>query len=123
MIDRANDQAKYRQMLLHAPLNKDQDSLRNLAEYLVGTDPDDPNSLLKVAKFTPPSTSNLVAILSFLAIKGRSYAVLHRPDLEASSWQTLTNILPAMVDQPVSVQDFSAGAHSQRFYRLVSPVP
>lgn len=106
-----------------ALLDSDHDGISNLAEYLTGTDPLDPHSLLQVETLAPPSASNNVALITFTAIKGRSYAVQHRSNFTGNSWQTFTSIPPMTVDHPVTVPDASVGSPAQQFYRLLSPAP
>ncbi|HEU0011057.1 MAG TPA: thrombospondin type 3 repeat-containing protein, partial [Verrucomicrobiae bacterium] len=94
----------------------DGDGQTNLQEYLAGTHPNDPASLLKVSSI---SLDNGVVVLEFLAISNRSYAVQTRPTLSAGSWQPLATV-------PASSTTFTAtvihtNSEASRFYRLVTP--
>jgi hypothetical protein len=70
---------------------------------------------IRLDQIEPP-----VVTLRFEAEAHRTYSVLWRPDVDAGSWQVLTNLPSASADRPVEVQDALTGP-SQRYYRLLTP--
>jgi hypothetical protein len=97
----------------------DHDGMPDWAELVAGTDPTNPNSVLKLQAQAPPPGDAMV--LSWLGVLGRSYAVQFQPALAGGTWQTLTNNLPGtgpiFVGAPLQVQD-GIGPGTNRFYRL-----
>jgi hypothetical protein len=95
----------------------DADGLPDLQEYLAGTSPTDPASSLRFLSASPGTPYPL----TFLAVAGRSYTVQFRDNLTVGTWQTLTNLPPAIVSGPAEVADPDFGAAAARFYRIVTP--
>jgi Lamin Tail Domain/CotH kinase protein/Bacterial TSP3 repeat len=96
----------------------DGDGLTNLQEYQAGTDPQDPNSLLRVVM---DQASGGQVTLRFGAAAGKTYSVLYRDSLASGGWLKLSNVPPPVVTQEVTVHDSMPGGNGQRFYRLVTP--
>jgi len=94
----------------------DHDGFSNRQEFLAGTDPTSAASALKfdLAEFVGGSTR-----LHFTAAAGKTYSILYKDGLTASSWLTLTNVTAQPVSTPITVSDPANGA--DRFYRLVTP--
>jgi hypothetical protein len=96
----------------------DLDGMINLHEYLAGTDPQNPSSVLRV---DVASFSGSTATLQFLAVAGKSYTVQYRNSLSTGSWQKLADVPVQAASQIIVVQDPAAGVAGQRFYRLITP--
>jgi hypothetical protein len=96
----------------------DGDGMKNLDEYEAGTDPQDPNSLLRIVL---GGVTGGQATLRFVAMPDKTYAVLYRESLDAGNWLTLTNVPAQPVSQEIMVVDPGAGTMEQRFYQLVTP--
>ena len=95
----------------------DGDGFTNLQEYYAGTDPLDPNSLLKINSVNVAAGT---AAIHFNAIAGRTYSILYRGDLQNSSWLKLVDIPAQGSTGVVTVNDPNIGS-AVRFYRLVTP--
>ena len=96
----------------------DGDGFTNLQEYLAGTDPTDPNSLLSIDSVTVVGSQTS---LRFTAVAGRTYTVLYRDDLSKGTWLSLQNVPRQGTTGPLDVTDSGAGASATRFYRIVTP--
>jgi hypothetical protein len=94
----------------------DGDGMSNRAEFLAGTNPHDPGSVLKIDSITALTNS---IRLGFTAVSNRNYSVLYRDDL-ASPWQRLTNSLGRTTNRPETILDVQ-GTNRARWYRLVTP--
>ena len=68
----------------------------------------------------PPAPGGLLQF-TFGGVAGQSYSVLWREFLDVGDWQPLTNISLLGANQPVLIQDATAG-QTQRFYRVVMPM-
>jgi hypothetical protein len=97
-----------------ADLDADGDGLSNLREYLAGTDPQDPQSSLRL-QIT--RTSNV--LLQFTAAPNKSYTLEYRDNLEAGAWIRLSDIAASPTGGTVQVTDAPGGG--RRFYRLRTP--
>jgi hypothetical protein len=96
----------------------DSDGMTDLQEYLAGTDPTSPASILRIDTAT---LSNGTPVLGFVVVRGHSYTVQYRDNLASNNWQKLTNVPPPGVTGPVQVTDSNAGPGVTRFYRLATP--
>jgi hypothetical protein len=101
-----------------ARLDKDQDGLTNLQEFLAGTNPSDPNSVLKCDAVTL-ALGGLE--LQFTAVAGKSYGVQYLNNHAAAGWITLTNLDPQHTTRTMSVTDYIIPLSPARYYRLVTP--
>ena len=104
-----------------AAQDTDRDGASNLEEFLAGTDPRDPLSVLAVERILARGTVSI----HFLAVADRSYTVLYRDDAESGAWRTLASV-PAVdagstARRPVTVEDPAGPAAGHRYYRLVTP--
>jgi Lamin Tail Domain/Chitobiase/beta-hexosaminidase C-terminal domain len=93
----------------------DHDGVTNLEEYIAGTAPTNPLSVLKFDRITVNSGVSL----TFLASSNKTYTIQSAPSLAAGAWSNFihfgsrpTNHLEAISD---STRDTS------RFYRIVTP--
>ena len=101
-----------------APLDADGDRLSNREEYLVGTDPRDPQSYLRIDASANGTAGGVV--LSFLAVSNKTYTILCRDVLPAAPWASLTNLPAALTNRMVLVTNAPVEA-PERYYRLVTP--
>jgi hypothetical protein len=101
-----------------AALDPDGDRQSNLDEFLSGTDPQDPLSVLRIDSV---ASSGSGAEIRFLAIAGHSYSVQHRPAVESGTWTNLAAVPVRATNRMATVPDPEAGAAPPRFYRLVTP--
>jgi hypothetical protein len=91
----------------------DGDGMSNLAEYLAGTIPNDPNSYLRILVVGAGP-----AVLQFNAAADRTYTIEYRDEIDAPAWTRLTDV-PAGVVRVVQISDSTPRPH--RFYRLRTP--
>jgi hypothetical protein len=121
------DEAWARQYFGHFPLTEDEkqsdadgDGSSNLAEYLAGTNPLDPDSVLRITATEWRGPSQIA--LQFQCSSGKSYGVYYSSDLHswqevtATLWQSLGLNLCEWVDDGSQTGGFPAGM--PRFYRV-----
>ena len=103
-----------------AAADSDHDGASNLAEYLAGTDPQDPTSVLKVQIDVTGAVT-----IRFRGLANRSYSVLYRSSMEPAQWNSLTNIASITgageESRLIEVVDPQAAGTAQRYYRLQTP--
>ena len=93
----------------------DGDGISTIAEALAGTDPFNPDDVLKITAFAQAGASRLRAAglppmaLSFDAIGGRSYTVEEATSLTAKDWKAREFFLPDS-DVPVNVLSVPSGS-------------
>ena len=91
----------------------DGDRFTNLQEYVAGTDPFDPQSVLRVEWL---STSEEGVRIGFRTASGRAYRVEYSDDLQ--DWSPLASDIQG-TGEVVEIIDSAASAVRSRFYRLV----
>jgi hypothetical protein len=96
----------------------DRDGLTNFQEFLAGTDPQDPTSVLRLQWL--PGAGEGGITLSFTALSNRSYAVQTRAGIPAGDWTNLVLLPGNPVDRQVTVTNRPAGSNL-RLYRVVTP--
>jgi hypothetical protein len=96
----------------------DHDGRSNWEEYLSGTDPQNPLSVLRVHLALAPG--NAGARLSFLAMPDLKYTLEHTTNLAVATWLTLTNLAPRPDTNQVELTDPAARATGARYYRLLT---
>jgi hypothetical protein len=100
-----------------ADADPDHDGMSNRQEFLAGTDPQDPQSALRLnASIMAPGS----VMLQFLAISNVSYTVLYQDSLNAPAWLKLSDVPARNTNWSYNVPDV-IGARTNRFYRLVTP--
>jgi len=97
-------------------LDLDGDGMSNRDEYLSGTDPTDPGSVLKL-RF---ATTN-AALLEFVARSNIAYSIQFRTNLVTGSWNNLTNLNAQPQTRTVQVNAVLPPALPERYYRVVTP--
>ena len=101
-----------------AALDSDQDGLSNLAEFLAGTDPRNPASVLRLRAAVGAGGA---ASLTFTATAGHTYTLFYTETLTTPVWRKLQEIPATEQDRIVEVTDPRAATGSPRFYLLRSP--
>jgi hypothetical protein len=96
-----------------AQLDADGDGLSNLREYLAGTDPRDPASVLRVAGLEVRGSDVRV---TFRAVPGKTYQLERAAALGSQSW-TVVKTFPADTAPNMLVID-TGSATNQAFYRI-----
>jgi hypothetical protein len=95
----------------------DGDGRTNLEEFRSGTDPGDPDSVLR---FESASVEGEELVLEFNGMPGRSYSVLRRDVVGAGGWTKVEDIVMDESAGMVQVRESLEPAR-QRFYRIVTP--
>ena len=99
-----------------AVLDRDGDRMKNLEEFMAGTDPADSASVLSLQWV---GASELGGTLEFTAVAGRTYTLEVTADLAASVWTRLADY-PAKVDTRLErITNPLVGGG--RFYRVQTP--
>jgi len=88
----------------------DGDGFTNIEEYIAGTDPQDPNSLLKII-----SISAVNYRIEWLSVSGKAYNVFAKPDVDSPFILIATNVVAT--NTTTSFIDTSSN-YQRRFYRV-----
>jgi hypothetical protein len=94
----------------------DGDGSLNWQEYIAGTDPTNALSYLHIPALT---TGASLTTLQFMAVSNRSYTVEYSDALGTGPWSRLADVVVRTNSRIETVVDPSA--HTNRFYRLVTP--
>jgi hypothetical protein len=92
----------------------DEDGHSNMEEFITGTDPRDPGSVLRVETVERQGDS---VFLRFNAMPGRPYRFEYCDDLNAG-WQLLIDIPPQTQAEIMRVEDTSPQNNGARYYRV-----
>ena len=101
--------------LSRADDDEDGDGRSNLQEYLAGTVPTDPNSVLalRISAFTAPGAN---VLLTWPAVPGRSYQIQYKDNLTDPAWLNITGGVNVVGNQG----RFTAPANSAgRYFQVV----
>jgi hypothetical protein len=93
----------------------DGDTMINRHEYLAGTDPQDPQSYLKVAQID----SDTGTTLRFTAVSNRTYSVQYKNSLNDPDWSKLIDVGSQTTNRIEVIVD--SDPRAGRYYRLVTP--
>lgn len=99
-----------------AGLDWDGDLMSNQAEFIAGTNPKDPASLLSLRGI---STGPAGTLLEFDAVENRTYTLEYAESLTAPVWNRLADIVATPGAHKQQVLDPSTGTN--RFYRVQTP--
>jgi Tol biopolymer transport system component len=95
----------------------DGDGQSDMAEYIAGTDPRDPESALRLtAEWSP---TDQAVVLSWPAVALRSYRAQYRDSLSDAGWQELPGAPVAAGSGRLKVQDTTPALGQQRYYRVL----
>jgi hypothetical protein len=97
-------------------LDLDGDGMINRDEYVAGTDPTDPLSVMKLSL-----TTTNAALLQFAAQPNITYRVEYRTNLTTTLWNTLTDITAQSLVRTVQVNVPTPPPERQRYYRVAVP--
>jgi hypothetical protein len=87
---------------------------------MAGTDPRDPQSVLKLSAIGGPSSNGLV--LRFLAVSNRTYTVQSRATVDTGVWVRVADVAAAPTNRLVEItNNVQSPENAQRFYRLITP--
>lgn len=98
-----------------ALMDSDGDGMNNLAEYIAGTNPNDPQSVLKIKT----EIQNDYLYLSFIAASNRTYSLQVTDNIVLSSW---TNVLNIVARSNIQTIIYSNRIDDKmRYFRVVTP--
>lgn len=106
-------------VIVVAPGDADGDGLSNWDESLVGTDPTNAQSVLKLAIACPAGPPTNTVLLQFEAVSNRTYTVQASDTLLTNSWRRVADLEAHPTNRPAVIAEPLTNA--TRFYRLVAP--
>ena len=96
----------------------DHDAMSNLQEYIAGTDPTNPLSVLKVQLLNARGGG---ALIRFSSMPDISYTLQYRTNLSQGTWLKLRDFAPQPGTNQVQYLDSAAGLPGPRWYRIATP--
>ena len=97
-------------------LDFDGDGMNNRNEYLSGTDPTNPGSIMKLSFATTNGP-----LLEFVAQSNIAYSIQFRTNLVFGSWNNVTNLNSQSQTRTIQVDVIPAPLLLERYYRVVTP--
>lgn len=98
-----------------ASQDPDDDSHNNLQEYIAGTDPRDPSSVLWLEVFPEGDQVSMY----FYAVPNKAYTVQYTEDVASGVWIKLADVPARASLEAVRFRDLNVG--KARFYRVITP--
>jgi hypothetical protein len=102
-----------------APLDADGDGMTNRAEFLSGTEPNDPLSCLTLNLAVGASAD--ACVLRWNALSNRTYRIEGRASVEAGGWSSFAQIMAHPTNGLMEIAFARSTNASARFYRIVTP--
>ena len=94
----------------------DHDGMSDLDEFRAGTDPTNPNSVLRAMTLTSVGGSSTTVL--WPAVPGKSYKVQYKDDLASTNWTELPGAI-VLNGSTGSISDPTSGGQPRRFYRVI----
>jgi hypothetical protein len=114
--DRGNTERVDLALSIPTPIvDSDGDGMPDWAELIAGTDPHDPNSVLKLSTDVRPSPQGGL-IIEWSSVPGRTYSILSTTDLARPFTPLATNILATAT--LTACRDATATGPGPFFYRI-----
>jgi YVTN family beta-propeller protein len=102
-----------------AALDLDGDGRTNAEEYQSGTDPRDPQSVLRVEHITL-ADGGAAVVIQFQAMANQTYTVSYRSAPLSGDWKKAVDVVAQATNRWVSITN-GLGGDAVRFYRLITP--
>src|SRR5262249_19703853 len=99
-----------------AAQDSDGDKMSNWAEYMAGTDPNDPLSYLKVDQAQPDPASNQWVRIEFHAVAAHTYTVQSSDKPTGGPWTKVADVPARATNAPVSVYDTRPAGAAPRYF-------
>ncbi len=93
----------------------DRDGMTNREEYEAGTDPNEPDSTLRIEPLDPLGS----AAIEFQAISNKTYTVQYLDEVGRGSWSRLADVVARTTNRVEVIYDPRNAA--RRYYRVVTP--
>lgn len=98
----------------------DRDGHNNRQEFIAGTDPKDPLSILRAEVVQSGSLSGAALTIRFQAMPEKTYTVQFQ-STAGGAWNKLSDLAAQSSPRWVEVQDATPAGLEERFYRIITP--